>query len=37
MRIGGVDGFVPYRAAATLLATALSPPPSIGGWRPRCN
>lgn len=29
MRIGGVDGFVPYRAAATLLASALSPPPSI--------
>ena len=32
MRIGGVDGFVPYRAAATLLATALSPPPSIGAF-----
>ena len=30
MRLGGVDGFVPYRPAATLLATALSPPPSIG-------
>lgn len=29
MRIGGVDGFIPYRAPATLLATALSPPPSI--------
>ncbi|KAL4423893.1 hypothetical protein ABPG75_001194 [Micractinium tetrahymenae] len=29
MRIGGVDGFVPYRPSATLLATALSPPPSI--------
>lgn len=29
MRIGGVDGFVPYRASATLLATAMSPPPSI--------
>ena len=37
MRIGGVDGFVPYRAAATLLATALSPPPSIGGWRIACG
>lgn len=35
MRIGGVDGFVPYRASATLLATALSPPPSIG--RCRCR
>jgi len=29
MRIGGVDGFLPYRPAATLMATALSPPPSI--------
>lgn len=29
MRIGGVDGFIPYRASATLLATAMSPPPSI--------
>ncbi|EFN52274.1 hypothetical protein CHLNCDRAFT_58960 [Chlorella variabilis] len=29
MRICGVDGFVPYRAPATLLASALSPPPSM--------
>lgn len=29
MRLGGVDGFIPYRASATLLATAMSPPPSI--------
>jgi hypothetical protein len=29
MRIGGVDGFLPYRATATLLASALSDPPSL--------
>jgi hypothetical protein len=29
MRMCGVDGFEPYRAAATLLATAMSPPPSM--------
>lgn len=29
MKIGGVDGFLPYRATATLLASALSDPPSL--------
>ncbi|PSC73500.1 MAP kinase phosphatase 6 isoform B [Micractinium conductrix] len=29
MRIGGLNGFLPYRATAQLLASSLSPPPSI--------
>lgn len=29
MRIGGVNGFLPYRASAQLLASAMNPPPSM--------
>lgn len=29
MRVGGVEGFLPYRPTATLLAAALSDPPSL--------
>ena len=29
LRIGGKEGFLPYRATATLLASALSDPPSL--------
>ena len=29
IKIGGINGFLPYRATATLLASALSDPPSL--------